>query len=104
MAQNDSSAARTRRPTRPRSVTEPLRQQLENVEKGSGEILRIIREQLDERPYATLGAGLAAGFVLGGGLTLKLTTSLVAVAGRMAMANMMSSAVRGLQPTERMDA
>lgn len=103
MAQNDSAAARNRRPTRPRSVTEPFRQQLENVEQGSGEILKLIREQLDQRPYATLGAGLAAGFVLGGGLTLRLTTSLVAVAGRMAMANMMSTALRGLQPTERMD-
>ncbi len=103
MPQNEGTT-RTRRPNRPR-VAEPFRQQLQSVEQSSGELLELLRENLDRRPYATLGAGLAAGFILGGGLTLRLTTSLAAVAGRMAMANVVSNALRGLQPTtERTDA
>jgi hypothetical protein len=105
MPQNEGNTARTRRQNRPRSIAEPFRQQLDRVEQGSGEVLQLLREQLDRRPYATLGAGLAAGFVLGGGLTLRLTTSLVAVAGRMAKANKVTTALRGMQPTtERTDA
>lgn len=102
---NGSAAARSRRPAgRTRSITEPLRQQLAGLEEGSGELLQALREQLERRPYATLGAGVAAGFVLGGGLTLRITTSLLAIAGRVAIANVASSALRGLQPsTERKD-
>jgi hypothetical protein len=105
MPQNEGTT-RPRRPTRnASSVAEPFRRQLQNVEQGSSELIALLRDNLDRRPYATLGAGLAAGFVLGGGLTLRLATSLAAVAGRMAMANMMSTALRGLQPTtERTDA
>jgi hypothetical protein len=104
MPQNEGTT-RPRRPNQPRAAGAPFRQQLQNVEARSGELLEFLRESLDQRPYATLGAGLAAGFILGGGLTLRLTTSLAAVAGRMAMANMVSSSLRGLQPTtERMDA
>lgn len=102
MAQSDSGAARSRRATQPRSIADPIREQLETVERSSGEAVRFVREQLHQRPYATLGAGFAAGFVLGGGLTLRLTGMLVAVAGRVAMATMVSSAARGLKiPTER---
>ena len=106
MPQNDpGTAARTRRPTRSRSFAEPFRHQLDSVEQGSGELIKLLREQLDRRPYATLGAGLATGFVLGGGLTLRLTSTLMAVAGRVAMANFVSAALRGMQTTmERTDA
>jgi hypothetical protein len=100
MAQNDTSAPRARRPARTRSIAEPFSQQLHNVEQSSGELLKRLREQIDRRPYATLGAGLATGFVLGGGLTLRLTGALVGVAGRVAMANMISAALRGMQPTD----
>jgi hypothetical protein len=99
MPQADSNAARSRRPARPRSITDPFRHQLESVEQGSGEIIKLLREQLDRRPYATLGAGLATGFVLGGGLTLRLARTLMAVAGRVAMANFLSAALRGTQLT-----
>lgn len=107
MPQANGSPARSRRPAgRTRSITEPIRQQLASLEEGSGELLQALREQLERRPYATLGAGVAAGFVLGGGLTLRLTTSLLALAGRVALANVASSAFRGLQPSssERNDA
>jgi hypothetical protein len=96
---SESSAARTRRPVGSKSFTEPFRHQLESVEQGSGEIIKLLREQLDRRPYATLGAGVATGFVLGGGLTLRLTSGLIAIAGRVAMANFVSAALRGTQTT-----
>lgn len=103
MPQNEGPT-RPRRSTRPHTVTEPIRQRLQRVEQSSSELLELLRENLDRRPYATLGAGLAAGFVLGGGLTLRLTTTVAAVAGRMAMANLVSNALRGFQPTtERID-
>jgi len=42
-----------------------------------------LKEQLQARPYATLGIAAGAGFVLGGGLSLRLSSTLLTVGGRM---------------------
>lgn len=102
MATTESAAARsttTRRPPRSLSPIDPIRSQLDTVERASSDAVRFVREQLDARPYATLGVGLAAGYVLGGGLTVRLAGTLLALTGRVAMASLVSSAVRGLQPS-----
>ncbi|HEV7732757.1 MAG TPA: hypothetical protein VGR62_11370 [Candidatus Binatia bacterium] len=102
MATPESAAVRastTKRPPRPQSSSDPIRAQLDTVERASGDAVRYVREQLDSRPYTTLGVGLAAGYVLGGGLTVRLAGTLLALTGRFAMASLVSSAVRGLQPS-----
>lgn len=102
MATPESAAARAttpRRPTRSQSAIDPIRSQLDTVERASGDAVRFVREQLDQRPYTALGIGLAAGYVLGGGLTVRLAGTLLALTGRVAMASLVSSAVRGLQPS-----
>jgi hypothetical protein len=55
---------------------------LEQLSTSVGDALR---EQLDQRPYVTLGAGLVAGYVLGGGLSFRLAMLLGATAARAAM-------------------
>jgi hypothetical protein len=60
------------------------------IEQLSSSVGDAIREQLDQRPYATLGAGLVAGYVLGGGLSLRLATLLGATAARAAMMQVVS--------------
>ena len=69
------------------SATEsnPLAEVVEFVEYG-------IRSQMKERPYVTLGLGFLAGYVLGGGLSLKVGTLLLGAAGRAALASVLERA------------
>jgi len=60
---------------------------VEQLTSSAGDALR---EQLHRRPYATLGAGLVGGYILGGGLTVRLATFLVAAAGRATMTQMLA--------------
>jgi len=85
-----------RRPGAHEVATE-ARQLLDAIERGSGELSAVLREQVQERPWVSLGTGVAVGFVLGGGLTLKLSGVLVAALARAAMANAISAAQRGVQ-------
>jgi hypothetical protein len=58
------------------------------VEGAFTDIERLVREQLEQRPYATLGAATGLGYVLGGGLPVALGRLLFAVGGRMAFVMM----------------
>jgi hypothetical protein len=49
-----------------------------------------LRDQIHSRPYATLGAGLVGGYILGGGLTVRLATFLLAAGGRATLTQMLA--------------
>jgi 1,4-dihydroxy-2-naphthoyl-CoA synthase len=91
---NGSSAARA----------QPIGESVQTLERDTRELLSAIeqlsasasdalRTQLDRRPYATLGAGLVAGYVIGGGLSLRLATILAAAAGRATIAQLVARGV-----------
>ena len=54
------------------------------VEGALGDLERVVREQLEQRPYATLGAASGLGYVLGGGVPVALTRMLFGMGGRLA--------------------
>jgi len=56
------------------------------VQGATGELQRYLTEQVEERPYTTLGVAAGVGYVLGGGLRSRLTAVLLGVATRVAMA------------------
>ena len=64
------------------------------IEQLGESVNAALREQLDQRPYAALAAGFVAGYVLGGGVSLRLATMLAATAGRMALARLMTPQAR----------
>ena len=76
-----------------RVLQRDTRELLSAIEQLSSSVSDALREQMDRRPYAALGAGLLAGYVLGGGLSLRLATLLGATAARMAMMQMVSQGV-----------
>jgi hypothetical protein len=57
-----------------------------SVQDAAGEVRRSLATQLEERPYATLAIAAAAGYVLGGGLATRMTRTLLAIGGRLALA------------------
>jgi len=63
------------------------------IEQLSASASAALREQMDRRPYTALAAGLVAGYVLGGGLTVRLATGLAAATGRATLARLIT---RGL--------
>jgi hypothetical protein len=54
------------------------------VEGALGDLERVLREQLDRRPYTTLSAATGLGYVLGGGVPVAFTRLLLGVGGRLA--------------------
>jgi hypothetical protein len=66
------------------------------VEGAFTDLERLVREQLEQRPYATLGAATGLGYVLGGGLPVALGRLLFAVGGRMAFVAMAQKITAGL--------
>jgi len=76
-----------------RALQRDTRELLGAIEQLSSSVSDALREQMDRRPYAALGAGLVAGYVLGGGLSLRLATLLGATAARMAMLQIVSQGV-----------
>jgi len=65
------------------------------VELRSQEVARFLRQEVQVAPYRTLGLALAAGYVLGGGLTPNLVRLLVMGSGRAMAGNILAAAVRG---------
>jgi len=55
----------------------------ETFTDAATEIQVYLREQATRRPYAALGAAAGIGFVLGGGLSLRLTSTLLTIGGRL---------------------
>ena len=56
------------------------------VQEAADDVERYITEQVEERPYTTLGVAAGVGFILGGGLRARLTAVLLGTATRLAMA------------------
>ena len=65
------------------------------VERRSDEVARVLRREVRATPYRTLGLALAAGYVLGGGLTPRAVRLLVMTGGKAMAGNVLSSAIRG---------
>lgn len=63
------------------------------VERLSTDVSLSLRESVDRRPIAALGLGFLGGYVLGGGLTLRLATLLLATAARALVANAVAGAM-----------
>lgn len=68
------------------------------VEGALGDLERIVRDQLEQRPYATLTAASGLGYVLGGGMPLALTRMLVNMGGRLALVMLAQRVREGFQP------
>ena len=56
------------------------------VQDAADDLERYFTEQVEERPYTTLGVAAGVGFVLGGGLRSRLAAVLFGAATRLAMA------------------
>jgi ElaB/YqjD/DUF883 family membrane-anchored ribosome-binding protein len=56
------------------------------VQEATHELERYLTEQVEERPYTTLGVAAGVGYVLGGGLRSRLTAVLLGAATRFAVA------------------
>ena len=65
------------------------------VELRSHEVAHFLRREVQGAPYRTLGLALAAGYVLGGGLTPNVVRLLVMTGGRTMVGNLLAAAVRG---------
>jgi len=65
------------------------------VEAALTDLERLVRDQLDRRPYATLGAATGLGYVLGGGLPVTLSRVLFGFGGRMAFMMMAQKLAAG---------
>ncbi len=77
-----------------RTLRRDVRELLAALEQTSASASDALREQIDERPYAVLGAGFVAGYVLGGGMTLRLMAILLGAAGRATIAQLVTRTVR----------
>jgi ElaB/YqjD/DUF883 family membrane-anchored ribosome-binding protein len=56
-----------------------------NLEEAVDEIGGFLRENLEQRPYLTLATAAGVGYVLGGGLPLKLTAMALGLGTRFAI-------------------
>lgn len=56
------------------------------VEDAADGVQRYLTDQVTQRPFSTLGVAAGIGYVLGGGLSSRLTTVLLGTATRLAMA------------------
>jgi hypothetical protein len=66
------------------------------VESALGDLEKMLRTQLAERPYTTLAAASGLGWVLGGGVPTALTRLVLGFGGRMAFVMMMQQLREGL--------
>lgn len=55
------------------------------VEGALSDLERVVRAQLERRPYATLAAASGLGYVLGGGVPVALTRMVFGMGGRLAI-------------------
>jgi len=63
-------------------VREDARQLVSSVNELSSHARASLDEMIEKRPYATLGVAFAAGYVLAGGLSSRLTRLAVVLGGR----------------------
>ena len=56
------------------------------VRDATDDVQRYLTEQVEQRPFSTLGVAAGVGYVLGGGLSSRLTAVLLGAATRVATA------------------
>ncbi len=72
------------------------------VEGALSELETVVREQLTQRPYATLATAAGLGYVLGGGIPVALSRMMFGIGGRLAfvmLAQQFRDRFAGLQET-----
>jgi hypothetical protein len=65
-------------------------QSTQELEESLRELEGTVREYVSERPLTAVSAAFALGYILGGGLTPRLTWLALTAAGRMSLLNMMN--------------
>jgi uncharacterized protein YjbJ (UPF0337 family) len=75
-----------------RDAVESAQEFVESVQDVRGQLSQALSHQASERPYVALGAAASLGFILAGGLTIRLTSKLVGLGARLAL----SAAVKQL--------
>ena len=75
-------------------------QSVPELEDSLSELESTVREYVKERPLTAVAAAFAAGYVLGGGLTPRLTWMALTAAGRMSLLGLLNDVAFG-QPTGR---
>jgi len=63
------------------------------IERLSDDASSSLRDQVDRHPYTSLGLGFLGGYVLGGGLTFRLGTIVLAAAWRAALTNLVTRGI-----------
>ena len=56
------------------------------LQDANNGVQRYLAEQVDQRPFSTLGLAAGIGYALGGGLSSRLTAMMLGAATRLAMA------------------
>lgn len=69
------------------------------LEGALGDLERVVREQLERRPYATLATASGVGWVLGGGVPVALSRILFGMGGRLALLMLAERFREGLVPS-----
>ncbi len=73
---------------------------IDDIEAAAADGVTWLREQVVQNPWPTIGAAAAAGWLLGGGLTPRLVGVLLTTAGRLAVTDVVSAALRGAARAE----
>lgn len=73
---------------------------IDDIEAAAADGVAWLRDQVLENPWPMIGAAAATGWLLGGGLTPRLVGILVATAGRLAVTDVVSAALRGATRAE----
>jgi len=76
-------------------------QSMAEFEDSLREYESAVRAYVKERPLTSVGAAFAAGYVLGGGLTPRLTWMALTAAGRMSLLNLLNDAAFGRATSRR---
>ena len=71
---------------------------LDEIEETLREYEATLRSYVDEHPLTAVAAAFAAGYVLGGGLTPRLSWIALSAVGRMAMMNAIRDMALGRRP------
>ena len=95
MAQGNGSSNETTPPEGRSAIGRDTQTMLSAIENLSANVSVALRDGVDRRPAASLGLAFATGYILGGGLTLRLGTFLMAAAGRALVASSIAAAVGG---------
>ena len=74
-----------------------------SVRAAAGLVEKAAREQLEERPYTTLGVAAGAGFVLAGGLASSITRGVVAAGTKLALVMLVDQVADAMTPKKAAD-